>query len=154
MTQILQEQDSFILNSAKLDFYKNLYDFKACANCVDLISCRAERSILAKIHLSVHNLAVEKGKHNNISRPNRICPVCSTVSVENEDRFLLKCTAYRQLREDFVLKINRLGINISIANCASNAINWYHFLNCKNVTAMKLLVKFIRSLSETRESLL
>ena len=84
-----------------------------------------EISFLAKIRLSAYNLAVEKGRNNNISRPNRICPVCSTGSVENEDHFLLKCTACRQLREDFFLKINRLGINISITNCASNAINWY-----------------------------
>ena len=32
--QVLQEQDSVILNSAKLDFYKNLYDIKACAHYV------------------------------------------------------------------------------------------------------------------------
>ena len=81
-------------------------------------------------------------------------PVCSKGSVENEDHFLLKCTEYRQLREDFFLIINRLGINISVANCASNVSNWYRFLNCKNVTAMKMLVKFIRSLFETCESLL
>ena len=99
--QVLQEQDSFILNSAKLDFYENLYDTKARAFYVDLISCRSERSIVAKICLSAHNLAVEKGSHNNISRPNQICPFCSTGSVENEDHFLLKCTAYKQLREDF-----------------------------------------------------
>ena len=68
-------------------------------------------------------MAVEKGRHNNIPRPNQICPVCSTGSVENEDHFLLKYTVYRQLCEDFFLKINRLGINISIANCASNASN-------------------------------
>ena len=36
--QVLQEQDSFILSSAKLDFYKNLYDIKARAHYVDLIS--------------------------------------------------------------------------------------------------------------------
>ena len=71
--QVLQEQDSFILNSAKLDFYKNLYDIKARAHYVALISCRSERSIVAKIRLSAHNLAVEKGGQNNISRPIRIC---------------------------------------------------------------------------------
>ena len=30
--QVLQKQDSFILNSAKLDFYKNLYGIKARAH--------------------------------------------------------------------------------------------------------------------------
>ena len=107
--QVLQEQVSFISISAKLDFYKNLYDIKACAHYVDLISCRSERSILAKIRLSAHNHAVQKGRHNNIFRPNRICPVCSTGSVENEDHFLLKCTAYRQLREEFFPENNQIG---------------------------------------------
>ena len=60
--QGLQEQDSFTLNREKLDFYKNLYGIKARAHYVDLTGCRYELSILAKIRISAHNLAVEKGR--------------------------------------------------------------------------------------------
>ena len=53
-------------------------------------------------------------------------------SVENEDHFLLECTVYRQLREDFFRKLNGIGINIINTNCASASSNWYCLLNSKN----------------------
>ena len=54
---------------------------------------RSERSVLAKLRISAHNLATEQGRHNNISRLNRTCPVCSMGAVENDVHFLLECTA-------------------------------------------------------------
>ena len=55
----LQEQDSSILNSSKLDFYKNIYKIQTYAQYVD-ISYRSDRSVLAKIRISSHNLTVKK----------------------------------------------------------------------------------------------
>ena len=72
--QALHEQDSLILNSSKMDYYKRVYDIQARAPHVDLINFRSERSVLAKFRISAHNLAREKGRHNNISRLNRTCP--------------------------------------------------------------------------------
>ena len=152
--QALQEQDSLILNRSKMDYYKRVYDIQARAPYVDLIHFRTERSVLAKLRTSAHNLVIEKGSHNNISRLNRTWPVCSMGPVENEDHFLLECTAYRQLREDFILKLNGIGINIINTNSARASSNWYCFLNSKNAAVIKLIVKYMRSLFETRESLL
>ena len=56
----LQEQDSSILNSSKLDFYKNIYKIQTYAQYVDSISYRSDRSVLAKIRISSHNLTVKK----------------------------------------------------------------------------------------------
>ena len=109
---------------------------------------------MAKLRISAHNLAIEKGRYNNISRLNATCPVCSMGSVENEDHFLLECTAYRQLREDFFRKLNGIGINTINTNCASASSNWYCLLNSKNVTVIKMIVKYARSLFKTRKSLL
>ena len=51
-----------------------------------------------------------------IPRQNRICTVRNTGSIENEQYFLLECTAYKFLREEFFLRLNRLGINVSLSS--------------------------------------
>ena len=47
----LQEQDSSMLNSSKLDFYKNIYKIQTHAQYVDSISYRSDRSVLANLEL-------------------------------------------------------------------------------------------------------
>ena len=42
----IQEQDSVILNSPKLDFYKNIYKIQTHAHYVDIISCRSDDQFL------------------------------------------------------------------------------------------------------------
>ena len=107
----LQEQDSSMLNSSKLDFYKNIYKIQTRAQYVDSISYRSDRSVLAKIRISAHNLTVEKGRYTGILRHDRICKVCNTGSIENEQHFLLECPAYKLLCEDFILKLEKVAIN-------------------------------------------
>ena len=83
--------------------------------------------------------------------------VSKNAHVENEQHFLLECTAYKFLREEFFLKLNRLGINVSVPLCVRNISRLYCLLNKKNVIdaiVIKILVKYIRSLFETQEILL
>ena len=61
---------------------------------------------------------------------------------------------HRQLREDFFRKLNGTGISIINTNSARAAGNWYCLLNSKNITVIKMIVNYTRSLFETRESLL
>ena len=67
---------------------------------------------------------------------------------------LLECTAYKFLREKFFLKLNRLGINVSVPLCVRNISSLYCLLNKKSVIVIKMLVKYIRTLFDTRETLL
>ena len=63
---VLQEQDSSILKSSKLDFYKNIYKIQTRAQYVDSISYRSDTSVLAKMRISAHKLAIEKGRYTGI----------------------------------------------------------------------------------------
>ena len=69
----VQEQDSVIPNSPKLDFYKNIYKIQTRAHYVDIISCRSDRSILAKLRVSAHKLTIEKGRYTGNSRTELHC---------------------------------------------------------------------------------
>ena len=150
----LQEQDSSILNSSKLDFYKNIYKIQTHAQYVDSISYRSDRSVLAKIRISAHKLTVKKGRYTGIPRHDRICKVCNTGSIENEQHFLLECPAYKLLREDFILKLEKVAINGRTRLCFNNRKYLYGLLNSNNNIIVKFMIKFIRSLLNMRETLI
>ena len=49
------------------------------------------RKAITKIRCSDHPLEVEKGRHRNIPRENRICKLCPFGEMETEEHFLTKC---------------------------------------------------------------
>ena len=59
------------------------------------------RQIITKMRCSDHVLEIEKGRHHKISRDKRICRACHEGAIEDEEHFLLKCRAYRRLREKY-----------------------------------------------------
>ena len=78
------------------------------------------KTCLYMYRISAHNLTVEKGRYTGIPRHDRICKVCNTGSIENEQHFLLECPAYKLLREDFILKLEKLAINGRTRLCFNN----------------------------------
>ena len=59
------------------------------------------RKIISKIICSDHTLEIEKGRHLNIPRAERICKLCMEGVIEDEVHFLLKCETYQPLREKY-----------------------------------------------------
>jgi hypothetical protein len=57
--QCTHKQSSKIYSSTK--FYQNVIDFNRRSAYVDILRNKTERSILRKIRLSAHNLAIERG---------------------------------------------------------------------------------------------
>ena len=74
--------------------------------------------------------------------------------IENEQHFLLECPAYKLLREDFILKMEKLAINGHTRLCFNNRKYFYSLLNSNNNIIVKLMIKFIRSLLNMRETLI
>ena len=56
------------------------------------------RKATTKIRCSDHCLEIEKGRHKNIPRVERICKVCDKSEIETEEHFLQKCKKYDPLR--------------------------------------------------------
>ena len=86
---------------------------------------------------------LKKGRHDNIPRQNRVCPVCSTASFETEHHFFLQCNTYNSVRHDFFPKLKMLGtcMKMSVTHSTQNTFHFHHLFNCKVVTVTKLLVK-------------
>ena len=103
--QCTQEQSSKIYSSTKLKFYQNLYNFNRRSAYVDILRNKTERSILCKIRLNAHNLAIERGRHFGLHTSDIICTICKTGEVENESHFLFKCENYSNYRRSFQCNI-------------------------------------------------
>ena len=68
------------------------------------LSSRKRRYKIAftKFRLSSHDLAIERGRHDNTGRNDRICKHCNLNMIENEYHFLLVCPIYRDLRKKYL----------------------------------------------------
>ena len=65
---------------------------------IETILVNKVRVSLIKFRLSSHDLAIEKGRYNNINRENRLCTYCNKNVFENELHFLLVCPKYSHLK--------------------------------------------------------
>ena len=104
--QCLQNQNSIISPSSKLEFFKTVYKMGQRPSYVDNLIDIKQRAAIAKIRTSSHTLMIEKGRHKNIPISERICQVCNSGHIENEEHFLLHCKDFEQERQLFVNKIN------------------------------------------------
>ena len=66
----------------------------------------------AQYRMSSHKLEVEIGRHHNVVFDDRLCQFCgqkeNIVAVECEYHFLLECSLYEPLRDQYLLN-NRIG---------------------------------------------
>ena len=91
-----------ISNSSKLEYYCQFKTEFKMEKYVECISNDKLRSELAAFRLSAHNLDIERGRHINVPRENRICRLCSMSMVESEFHFLLVCPRYSYIRRNLL----------------------------------------------------
>ena len=88
------------VNSSRLNFYQRLKVDRKPAIYTYLPSFN-QRKAIAKLRCSNHQLEIEKGRHKNVPREERICKLCTDKTVEDEDHFLLKCRLYDHLKTEY-----------------------------------------------------
>ena len=104
--QCLQEESAKIYNSSKLKFYQVVFNnFKRCGY-TDILKKKTDRSIISRLRLSAHNLAIEKGRHFSIPTDKRFCNICNTQEIEDEFHFLFSCHKYSNHRLTFERNLN------------------------------------------------
>ena len=59
-----------------------------------------KRTVVTKIHLSNHDLMIEKGRHQRLHLSQRNCPFCFGNLLENESHLLLRCSTFSLLRKE------------------------------------------------------
>jgi len=59
---------------------------------------------VTRLKLSSHDLAIEKGRHQNIARQERVCNNCTMNILETEYHYLLTCSKCYNLRTKYIKK--------------------------------------------------
>ena len=100
------------MNCPKAEFLRQFKNQIRQEKYLSTVNDRNLRVILTKFKLSDHELNIEKGRHKNIKRQERLCPCCSLKKqIENETHFLLECPYYNKLRQGFM--VNLISHNFS-----------------------------------------
>ena len=134
---------SSINNSNRLEMYAGYkHDFEI-ENYLDFITEKNYKFALTQFRLSSHDLAIERGRYENLNRNERICKFCNSNSVETEYHFLLVCPFYRELRQKYLKPYY----------CHWPTINKFDDLMCKNNKKTILNVaKFVHNASNLRST--
>ena len=90
--------------TSKLDYYEKIKTTFEYEPYLDILANSASRRALTQLRMCSHNLEIEFGRFNNISRENRLCKLCNMKSVESEFHFLLCCPKYNHLRSKYLKK--------------------------------------------------
>ncbi len=70
------------------------------------IKSKANRRMLACFRTGSHMLRVEAGRWSNEPQSSRVCPVCSSGTIEDEKHFIYECPSYDEIRSK--MKYSRL----------------------------------------------
>ena len=97
------------------------------------------RKLITKLRISEHNLLIEKGRHLNIPREQRLCSHCKCI--DDEKHFLLHCTTNSELRSSF---LNILNTENQIFNNLSESEKLSYILNPSTPSQVNKLGSFLK----------
>ena len=89
--------------SSRMQFYRSIKNELKFEEYL-LIPTFEYRKSIAQIRCSDHPLEIEQGRHRNIPRDSRICKLCPSGEVENEEHFLTKCTFFDRYKPKYDLQ--------------------------------------------------
>ncbi len=60
---------------------------------------------MTKFRISAHMLRIEKGRYKKMERHNRVCLICNHVEIEDIFHFMMECSKYRKLQNQYLYPI-------------------------------------------------
>ena len=83
----------------RLEYYKTVKTNFVLEKYLDELNFE-ERKNVSKLRCSDHALEINKGRHKNIPREQRLCKLCREEVVESEEHFLYNCSFYDNIKND------------------------------------------------------
>ena len=74
--------------SSSMILYRELKDDFSMSEYLKILHNKKLRTVVLKLRLSSHRLAIESGRHIGTERQNRKCIFCSTNDIEDEYHFV------------------------------------------------------------------
>ena len=130
---IRQQWMKALKSNKKLTFYSIIKKEMCFEQYLQNMSNYKDRKILTKFRCSNHSLQIEKGRHSNTPRKDRICQLCNK-QVETEKHLLTYCPKFNSIRHPDLTK------------------NWYSILKSHETEQLSKLTCFLRNAQRIRES--
>ena len=134
--------------NGKLRTYRHLKSDIGFEEYFDLIPNKSDRVMFTRFRLSNHQLMIEKGRHLNIVKEERFCPLCPN-AVEDETHFLITCKAFQKEREKLFMEINKVN-KASLQRCSLEKVKFL----LSNKTIMKTTSQYINKCTRLKEELI
>jgi hypothetical protein len=109
------------------------------------------RSPFCKLRVSAHQLMIEKGRYvtPRIPPENRICRICDLNAVEDEFHFIMKCTAYNDIRFTLFSQINEALVTDNFSD-----MDFFLKIMCaSDFDIVKVVANYVRSAFNVRANL-
>ena len=119
-------------SNKKLKFYTSIKKEMCFEQYLHTINNYKDRKILTKFRCSNHSLQIEKGRHRNLLRKDRICQLCQK-QVETEKHLLTFCPKFNKIRS------------------ADLAKNWPSYLKSHEISKLSILTRFLRKAQNIRD---
>ena len=87
-----------ITASHKLNYYANFKYTLEPERYLHILQVRKHLIAFAKLRCASHNLAIEKGRHDNIPKEERLCTFCDFNVLEDEFHAVMICEKYEEIR--------------------------------------------------------
>ena len=120
---------------SKLRFYDDITSNYRMESYLTLVINKNHRYALSKFRISAHDLMIEMGRYQNLSRDERKCLYCN--EIEDEYHFLDKCLLFTKLRNDTLEDMlgndsncNRCDVSSFIRDTNKQAIIAKFVYNC------------------------
>jgi exonuclease III len=92
---------------------------------LEVVKSKANRRMLASFRTGSHALRVETGRWISEAHSSRVCPVCTSGSVESEHHFLFECHLYDEIRSR-----KKFGVLFKVPWCLRTVLQDHSPLVC------------------------
>jgi hypothetical protein len=97
-----------------------------------------DHAIICKFRISVHRLAIERGRYENIPKSSRVCTSCNTGQLEHEFHFFIQCPTYEKFRQQLINKIKCTYQNFN----SLNGNNIFLIFDSGSLIILKAIIEF------------
>ena len=84
----------------KLSMLQKIIDLEEWSDCARLRR-RSDRRMMIKLRGGTAAFQIETGRWQGVAREERVCKECGSGEVEDVEHWLLRCAAWKTIREQF-----------------------------------------------------
>ena len=128
-------QSAFLSNQdlSSLSLYRSLQPDYQYASYLSDVQSFASRRLISRFRCGCHGLRVDTGRFGavRLAREDRLCEVCNSASVEDEEHFLFECPVYASIRHTHsALFQDQFPTIASVVNTDSPSLLGHYLKQC------------------------